>query len=279
MARRLNASDKDFAADFGALLSAKREMEEDVTRDVKRIIAEVRQGGDNVLVELSNRFDSAGLTAADLKIPIAEIEGAIAEVPAAQKKAIDIAAARIEAYHRRQLPQSEDFRDRAGARLGWRWTPVDCAGLYVPGGTASYPSSVLMNAIPARVAGVRRIAMVTPASGSVFSNINAAVISLASGSTRNWPMTPCKRALNAASKCVPGACAVALPRSRLPSIATWPGDASPRTQSPRACSSAVTSSSWNNSHHTEGAGTRSRSMPMARSVSRLSRRPQRTMPN
>lgn len=165
MARRLDFRDKDFAARFDALLSAKREAEEDVAAQVKAIIAKVRAQGDAALVEFSNRFDQAGLDASRLKISAAEIEAAIAKVPKDQAKAIDTAAARIEAYHKRQLPEDEDFRDQTGARLGWRWTAVDSAGLYVPGGTASYPSSVLMNAIPARVAGVKRIVMVTPASG------------------------------------------------------------------------------------------------------------------
>ncbi|HUO03084.1 MAG TPA: histidinol dehydrogenase [Rhizomicrobium sp.] len=165
MARRLNTKDKDFAADFEALLFAKRKVEEDVAAGVKRIIADVRARGDAALVELSNKFDRAGLTEGTLKIPVAEIDAAIAKVPQAQKDAIETAAKRIEAYHRRQLPQNDQFKDGVGATLGWRWTPVDSAGLYVPGGTASYPSSVLMNAIPARVAGVNRIVMVTPASG------------------------------------------------------------------------------------------------------------------
>ena len=169
MARRLDSKDKNFAADFEALLFAKREVEEDVAAGVKRIIAEVRARGDAALVELSNKFDRAGVTEATLKIPAAEIDAAIAHVPAAQKAAIETAAARIEAYHKRQLPQNDAFKDGAGARLGWRWTAVDSAGLYVPGGTASYPSSVLMNAIPAQVAGVSRIVMVTPASGGKIS--------------------------------------------------------------------------------------------------------------
>jgi len=176
MARRLDTRDKNFAADFEALLFAKREVEEDVAAGVKRIIADVRARGDAALVELSNQFDRANLTEATLKIPAAEIDAAVAQVPAAQKAALETAAARIEAYHKRQLPQDDAFTDRTGARLGWRWTPVDSAGLYVPGGTASYPSSVLMNAIPARVAGVSRIVMVTPASSG---KINPLVLAAA----------------------------------------------------------------------------------------------------
>ena len=176
MARRLNAKDKNFATDFEALLFAKREIEEDVAQEARALIAKVRAGGDKALVELTNRFDRAAITAAELKISAAEIEAAVAEVPAKQRDAIEVAAARIEAYHRRQLPQDERFTDETGALLGWRWTAVDSAGLYVPGGTASYPSSVLMNAIPAKVAGVARIAMVTPTSGG---KINPLVLAAA----------------------------------------------------------------------------------------------------
>ena len=165
MARRLNTKDKNFAADFEALLFAKREREADVALAVRGLIADVRARGDIALVELTNKFDRANITAADLKISAAEIDTALTKVTAEQSAAIEIAAARIEVYHRRQLPKDDSFQDETGATLGWRWTAVDSAGLYVPGGTASYPSSVLMNAIPAKVAGVKRIVMVTPASG------------------------------------------------------------------------------------------------------------------
>lgn len=165
MVRRLNAADKSFAADFEALLFAKREIEEDVAEGVRGLIADVRRRGDAALVELTNKFDRANVTAATLKVSAAEIDAALANVTKEQNAAIEIAAARIETYHRRQLPRDDSFQDDTGAVLGWRWTAVDSAGLYVPGGTASYPSSVLMNAIPAKVAGVQRIVMVTPASG------------------------------------------------------------------------------------------------------------------
>ena len=169
MARRLNAADASFDADFQKLLFAKREEEEDVAQAVKAIIADVRKRGDAALVELTNRFDRAGVTAATLKLSADEIEDALKQVGKDQLAAIETAARRIEAYHRRQLPADERFTDETGAVLGWRWTSVDSAGLYVPGGTASYPSSVLMNAIPARVAGVARIVMVTPASGGAIN--------------------------------------------------------------------------------------------------------------
>ncbi len=176
MARRLNAADTTFAADFEALLFAKREEEEDVAQVVRGIIADIRKRGDTALVELTNRFDRAGVTAQTLKLTAAEIDEALKSVSKAQLTAIETAAARIEAYHVRQIPADDRFTDDTGALLGWRWTCVDSVGLYVPGGTASYPSSVLMNAIPARVAGVERIVMVTPASGG---RINPLVLAAA----------------------------------------------------------------------------------------------------
>ncbi len=165
MARRLNASDATFAADFEKLLYAKREEEEDVAQVVKAIIADIRKRGDAALIELTNRFDKADVTAETLKVSAEEIDAALKLVSKEQFSAIETAATRIEAYHRRQIPADDRFTDETGAVLGWRWTSVDSVGLYVPGGTASYPSSVLMNAIPAKVAGVARIVMVTPASG------------------------------------------------------------------------------------------------------------------
>jgi histidinol dehydrogenase len=164
MARRLNASDASFAADFQKLLFTKREEEEDVASVVRGIIADVRKRGDDALVELTNKFDRAGVTRENLKLTAAEIDAALAKVSKAELAAIETAARRIESYHRRQMPQDMRYTDETGAVLGWRWTSVDSVGLYVPGGTASYPSSVLMNAIPAKVAGVSRIVMVTPAS-------------------------------------------------------------------------------------------------------------------
>jgi histidinol dehydrogenase len=169
MARRLDAGAADFAAAFEALLFAKRAVEQDVASAVRSIIADVRGRGDAALVELGNKFDRAGLTAQTLRVSPDEIAAAGAAVTEAQKAALARAAARIEAYHVRQLPRNESFTDSDGATLGWRWTPVDSAGLYVPGGTASYPSSVMMNAIPAKVAGVKRIVMVTPASGGAIN--------------------------------------------------------------------------------------------------------------
>ena len=169
MAQRLDARAPDFAGAFDALLNAKREIEEDVAGAARGIIADVRARGDEALVELSNRFDRAGVTVGTLRLTGAEIDAAEAQCPKDTLAALDVAAARIETYHRRQLPKDEWFTDEAGAGLGWRWTPIDRVGLYVPGGTAVYPSSVLMNAIPARVASVGSVAMVTPASGGAIT--------------------------------------------------------------------------------------------------------------
>jgi histidinol dehydrogenase len=169
MVRRLNASDASFDADFKELLFAKRADEDDVAQVVRSIIAEVRTRGDAALIELTNKFDKAGVTEDTLKLSVAEIEAACAGVSNEQMAAIETAARRIETYHRRQLPTDECFTDDIGAVLGWRWTSLDSVGLYVPGGTAAYPSSVLMNAIPAKVAGVERIVMVTPASGGMIN--------------------------------------------------------------------------------------------------------------
>src|ERR1051326_4853699 len=145
MARRLNSRDANFAADFEALLNARKAQEEDVAAQARAIIDDVRKRGDAALVELTNRFDRANVTAQTLRLSQAEIDQASPEVTPQQARAIETAATRIEAYHRRQLPADERFTDSTGALLGWRWTSIDSAGLYVPGGTAAYPSSVLMN--------------------------------------------------------------------------------------------------------------------------------------
>ena len=165
MVARLDANEKDFAQNFSGLIEGNRENEEDVSRIVREIIADVRKRGDAALCEYGKRFDKIDLNPETLRVPAAEIEAA--EKAAAPKliKALSLAANRIEAYHLRQIPEDERFSDETGAQLGWRWRPVESVGLYVPGGTASYPSSVLMNAVPARVAGVKRVIMMTPATG------------------------------------------------------------------------------------------------------------------
>jgi histidinol dehydrogenase len=174
MPRRLDTRDADFEAQFAALIDADREADEDVSRTVKDIIADVRKRGDAALIELSRRFDRVELSRDSMRVSADEIAAGERGCAAGLKDALQLAAARIEAYHTRQLPKDESFTDETGATLGWRWRPLSSVGLYVPGGTASYPSSVLMNAVPARVAGVERIVMVTPASGGAINPVTLA---------------------------------------------------------------------------------------------------------
>ena len=179
MARRLDASSKDFDAEFAKVRDSKREAEEDVSRAVKEIVAHVRAEGDAALIALSRRFDKAELTPATLRVGVEEIEAAERSCPNDAREALHYAAERIRAYHSRQLPKDERFTDAAGATLGWRWGPLQSVGLYVPGGTASYPSSVLMNAMPAGVAGVPRIVMTTPASGGAINPLTLVAAKIA----------------------------------------------------------------------------------------------------
>ena len=165
----LSTTDADFDARFQALLGMKREQAEDVDQAVTAIIAEVRARGDAALTELTARFDRLELTPDTLAFSAAEIAAACARVSAADQAALELAAERIRTYHARQLPQDALWEEPSGARLGWRWTPVTAAGLYVPGGLASYPSSVLMNAIPARVAGVRQLVIACPTPDGVVN--------------------------------------------------------------------------------------------------------------
>ena len=158
----LNAGDPDFENRFDALLNMKRESSPDVDAAVAEIIADVRARGDRAVIELTARFDRLALTPETLAFSEAEIDEAVAAVPADERAALELAADRIRAYHERQRPDDARWTDAHGVELGWRWTPVDAAGLYVPGGLASYPSSVLMNAIPAQVAGVKRLIMCAP---------------------------------------------------------------------------------------------------------------------
>ncbi|MGR3761696.1 histidinol dehydrogenase [Roseobacteraceae bacterium NS-SX3] len=162
MPQFLNTADADFEQSFAALLGAKREDSPDVDAIVADIIADVRARGDAALTELTAKFDRLELEPDQLRISDAEVDAAIAMVSAAERQALECAAERIRAYHARQLPENAEWTDAAGATLGWRWSAVSAAGLYVPGGLASYPSSVLMNAIPAKVAGVERLAVTVP---------------------------------------------------------------------------------------------------------------------
>ncbi len=158
----LDATAPDFETRFTALLGAKREDSADVDDTVAAIIADIRARGDAALIELTAKFDRVALSSQTLRFSSAEIDALVAEVPDTERAALDLAAERIRAYHARQMPRDESWTDPDGATLGWRWTPVGAAGLYVPGGLASYPSSVLMNAIPAKVAGVARLAITVP---------------------------------------------------------------------------------------------------------------------
>lgn len=165
----LNALAPDFEAAFQNLLNAKREDSPDVDAVVAEIIADVRSRGDAAVIDLTTEFDRIALTPESLRITAEEIADAMDEVSSEDKAALELAATRIRAYHARQLPEDAEWTDEAGATLGWRWTPVSAAGLYVPGGLASYPSSVLMNAIPAKVAGVERLAMVVPTPDGILN--------------------------------------------------------------------------------------------------------------
>ncbi|MFY0690782.1 MAG: histidinol dehydrogenase [Paracoccaceae bacterium] len=162
MPQFLNSQDPDFETSFKALLSMKREDSPDVDAVVAEIIADVRDRGDQAVIDLTRKFDRLDLTPETMAFSEHEIEAEIAKVPAAERDALELAAARIRAYHDRQMPEDARWEDASGASLGWRWTPVSAAGLYVPGGLASYPSSVLMNAIPAKVAGVENLVICAP---------------------------------------------------------------------------------------------------------------------
>ena len=162
MAITLRTRDAGFESAFRALLAAKRESAVEVDDAVATIIAEVAARGDRALVDYTNRFDRVELTADRLRLSKAEIAAAADRASPETVAALRLAAERIESFHRRQLPAGIDYVDAAGVRLGQRWRPIEAVGLYVPGGTAAYPSSVLMNAIPAKVAGVERLVMTVP---------------------------------------------------------------------------------------------------------------------
>ena len=166
---RLSTTSAGFEAQFIALLSQARETTETVDCAVSEIIAAVRARGDAAVIDYTARFDRLVLTPDRLRISTAEIDAAVASIPAELAAALDLAATRIEAFHQAQLPQDLRMTDAAGVTMGMRWNALDAVGLYVPGGKASYPSSVLMNAIPARAAGVSRIAMCVPTPDGVLN--------------------------------------------------------------------------------------------------------------
>jgi histidinol dehydrogenase len=173
---RLDTRSPDFADRFKAFLATKREAAADVEQAVRAIIDDVAANGDRALKALSQKFDHVDLDALGLRVSAAEIEAAMARCDAKAVEALKLARERIEAYHIKQLPKDERFVDAQGVELGWRWTAINAVGLYVPGGTAAYPSSVLMNAVPAKVAGVTRLVMVVPAPNG---NLNPLVLAAA----------------------------------------------------------------------------------------------------
>jgi histidinol dehydrogenase len=162
---RLDHRAADFEASFARLVGKRRTQEEGLRGEVAAILARVEAEGDAALLEYTARFDRQQLAPQQLRVGADEIAGAVAGRPAELRAALDLAAARIAAFHRRQLPEDLDYQDELGVALGLRWRPIDAVGIYVPGGTAAYPSSVLMNALPARIAGVERLVMTVPAPG------------------------------------------------------------------------------------------------------------------
>ena len=179
MPLRLNITDPGFDEAFDALVNARREADDDVSADVRAIIQDVRDHGDEALSRLTSKFDQHDLEQTGWRVSKAESAAALEDLEASLRIALELAALRIRDYHEGQLPDNRDYMDDAGVRIGARWNGVDRAGIYIPGGRAAYPSSVLMNAIPAKVAGVERIIMVTPAPGGYINPLVLAAAELA----------------------------------------------------------------------------------------------------
>jgi histidinol dehydrogenase len=179
MALRLSISDTGFAQAFDALVNARREADADVSADVRAIIQDVRDQGDDALARLTSKFDRHDLVQTGWRVDKAESAAALEGLEASLRVALELAALRIRDYHEGQLPENRDYMDDAGVRIGARWNAVERAGIYIPGGRAAYPSSVLMNAIPAKAAGVERIIMVTPAPGGYINPLVLAAAELA----------------------------------------------------------------------------------------------------
>ena len=176
---QLDTSSADFAKAFSAFLAMKREVAADVEQACRRIVEDVAGRGDAALIEATHRFDRLALDASRLRIGADEIEAAVKLCDRKTLAALELARGRIESFHRRQMPKDERFVDPLGVELGWRWSAIESVGLYVPGGTAAYPSSVLMNAVPAMVAGVGRVAMVVPSPGGKLNPLVLAAAHLA----------------------------------------------------------------------------------------------------
>ena len=179
MPLELDSAAAGFEPAFAAFLAKKRELDADVDAVVAAILSDVRQRGDTALIELTKRFDRLDLTPATMRIPVTEIAAAAKSCPPAALDALRFAHQRIEAYHRKQIPADLDYTDAAGVRLGARWRSLASVGIYVPGGTASYPSSALMNAVPAKVAGVARIVMAVPAPDGALNPLVLAAAEIA----------------------------------------------------------------------------------------------------
>lgn len=179
MPQHLDASEPDFETRFAAFLGMKREVSADVDATVREIVAEVRARGDAAVAEFTQRFDRLDLNAVPMRVPADEIAKAVASIDADTLDALKLARDRIASHHARQKPADDTYTDALGVTLGSRWTAVEAAGLYVPGGTAAYPSSVLMNAVPAGVAGVERIVMVVPSPDGVLNPLVLAAANLA----------------------------------------------------------------------------------------------------
>jgi histidinol dehydrogenase len=175
---QLDRSSADFDEQFAKFLAAKREISADVEAAARAIVQDVAARGDAALIEATSKYDRLELDASGLRVTPAEIDAAAKACKGATLDALKFARDRIETFHRRQLPKDERFTDAAGVELGWRWSAVEAVGLYVPGGTAAYPSSVLMNAVPAKVAGVTRLVMVVPSPGGQLNPLVLAAAQL-----------------------------------------------------------------------------------------------------
>src|SRR5450756_947776 len=179
MPLRLDSQSADFSTRFRAFLAVKREAAQDVEKSVRHILAEVKAHGDRALLQLTLEFDRLDLSKVSMRVSADEIEAAAKSCEPQALAALKLARERIEAYHRRQIPADERFTDALGVEMGSRWTAIEAVGLYVPGGTAAYPSSVLMNAVPAKVAGCARLVMVVPALDGKLSPLVLAAAKLA----------------------------------------------------------------------------------------------------
>jgi len=179
MAVRLHMNSGSFAREFRALLDAKRETSADVEATVRAVVADIAARGDDAVKDYTRKFDRCDLDRTDLKVTAGDIAAAVKSCSSAALQALELARTRIEAYHRRQLPADDRFVDPLGVELGSRWTAIEAVGLYVPGGSAAYPSSVLMNAVPAKLAGVPRLVMAVPAPDGELNPLVLAAAKLA----------------------------------------------------------------------------------------------------